>query len=177
MGSGTDARNTSSTVLKFLKSFISAGFEKSKTIELINSSLNLDLNEEMYASLDLAVFDLFNGTLYSIKNGSSNTYIKNKKNINILKSQSLPLGIVDKIDSTENITTLVDGDIVVLVSDGIIESKDDTKNDWLEDYLRNANTNNVQKLADLILDEAIENSYGTAGDDMTVMVAKVIKKK
>ena len=66
---------------------------------------------------------------------------------------------------------------MVLVSDGIVESKDITKNDWLEEFLKNVNTNNVQKLSDLILAEALDNSYGTADDDMTVMVAKVVKKK
>lgn len=176
-GSGKEARDTSSTVLKFLRNFLVAGFEKDKTLDLINSSLNLDLNEEMYASLDLAIFDLFEGNLYSIKNGASNTYIKNKKNINILKSEQMPLGIVNKISMEENVVKLTDGDIIVLASDGVVESKDITKTDWLEDYLKNASTNNVQKLADFILAEAIDNSYGMVGDDMTVVVAKVMKKK
>ena len=176
MGTGLNARETSSTVLKVLKNFLSAGFEKEKTLELINSSLNLDLNEEMYASLDLAIFDLYEGNLYSIKNGSSNTYIKNKKNIQILKSNQMPLGIVNQITLSETLVKLVDGDIIVLASDGIIESSDISKNDWLEEFLKNATTNNVQKLADLILAEAIDNSYGVAHDDMTVIVAKIMKK-
>lgn len=177
MGSGLNARETSSTVLKFLKSFLVAGFEKEKTLELINSSLNLNVNEEMYASLDLAILDLYEGNLYSIKNGATNTYIKNKKNIEILSSSEMPLGIVDKITSKEECRKLNDGDIIVISSDGITESKEITKNDWLEEFLRNASTNNVQKLADLILAEAIENNYGVVSDDMTVIVAKIIKRK
>lgn len=177
MGTGLNARETSSTVLKVLKNFLVAGFEKEKTLELINSSLNLDLNEEMYASLDLAIFDLFDGNLYSIKNGSTNTYIKNRKNIQVLKSEQMPLGIVNQITLSETLVKISDGDIIVLVSDGVVESKDITKNDWLEDYLKNASTNNVKKLSDLILAEAIDNSYGVAEDDMTVIVAKIMKKK
>ncbi|MBP3595995.1 MAG: SpoIIE family protein phosphatase [Clostridia bacterium] len=177
MGSGINARETSSTVLKFLKNFIVAGFEKEKTIELINSSLNLDVNEEMYASLDLAILDLYEGNFYSIKNGACTTYIKNKKNIKTLKSSEMPLGIVDKISSKEELVKLIDGDIIVLVSDGIIESKEFTKTDWLEEFLKNASTNNVQKLADMILAEAIDNNYGVVGDDMTVIVSKIVKKK
>lgn len=177
MGSGLNARETSSTVLKFLKSFLVAGFEKEKTLELINSSLNLDVNEEMYASLDLAIFDLYEGNLYSIKNGANSTYIKNKKNIKILNSTEMPLGIVNKITSKEECTKLNDNDIIVFSSDGVMETKEIIKNDWLEEFLKNASTNNVQKLADLILAEAIENNYGVVEDDMTVIVVKVLKRK
>lgn len=177
MGSGKNARETSSTVLKFLKNFLVAGFEKEKTLELINSSLNLNVNEEMYASLDLAIFDLYEGNFYSIKNGASTTYIKNKKNIKLLTSEEMPIGIVDKITSKEKIVKLVDGDIIVLISDGITETKELTKTDWLEEFLKNATTNNVQKLADMILAEAIDNNYGVVNDDMTVIVSKIIKKK
>ena len=157
MGTGIKARETSSTVLKVLKNFLMAGFDKEKTLELINSSLNLDLDEEMYASLDLAILDLYDGILYSIKNGASKTYIKNKKCIKILSSETMPLGIVNNISLVENVIKIVDGDIIVLVSDGVVDSKNLTKSDWIDDFLKNASTNNVQKLADLILAEAIDN--------------------
>ncbi len=157
MGTGIKARETSSTVLKVLKNFLMAGFDKEKTLELINSSLNLDLDEEMYASLDLAILDLYDGILYSVKNGASKTYIKNKKSIKILSSETMPLGIVNNISLVENVVKIVDGDIIVLVSDGVVDSKNLTKSDWIEDFLKNASTNNVQKLADLILAEAIDN--------------------
>jgi len=51
------------------------------------------------------------------------------------------------------------------------------KKDWIEDFLKNVNTNNVQKIADLIISEAIDNSFGIAKDDITVIISKVIKKK
>ena len=49
--------------------------------------------------------------------------------------------------------------------------------DWLEQFVKGINTNNVQKIADLILAEAIDNNYGLAKDDMTVIIAKIVKKK
>ena len=70
-----------------------------------------------------------------------------------------------------------DGDIVVMFSDGILGDKIDSEKEWIEDFLRNINTNNVQKMADLILAEAIDNSYGIAHDDMTVIVSKIVKRK
>lgn len=66
-----------------------------------------------------------------------------------------------------------DYDIVVMCSDGVLEEN----SEWLEPFLENLNTNNVQKIADLILAEAIDNSYGVARDDMTVIVSKILKRK
>ena len=43
---------------------------------------------------------------------------------------------------------------------------------WYSDLY---NTNNVKKMADIIINEAIDNGYGVLKDDMTVIVAKVNK--
>ncbi len=64
-----------------------------------------------------------------------------------------------------------------MCSDGLLESKENYSKDWIEEFLKNINTNNVQKMADLLLSEAIDNSYGIANDDMTVIVTKILKKK
>ena len=37
-------------------------------------------------------------------------------------------------------------------------------------------TDDAQKIADILLKEAIDNDYGTQKDDMTVIVAKISKK-
>ena len=41
--------------------------------------------------------------------------------------------------------------------------------------LKEINTNNANKIADIILNEAIDNGYGVLKDDMTVIVIKVSK--
>ena len=112
-----------------------------------------------------------------VKNGSCNTYIKNRKNIEVLESKNLPVGITGDIEFDFNTLNVSDGDIILMCSDGLLESKDDINKDWIEQFLKNVSTNNVQKIADLILAEAIDNSYGIAQDDITVIVAKVVKKK
>ena len=38
-------------------------------------------------------------------------------------------------------------------------------------------TNNTKKIADLVLNEAIDNGYGTAKDDMSVVVCKFLNKE
>ena len=176
-GSGRSARNTSKTLLKVLKNLLLAGFDKEESIKLINSSLHLNKDDEMYATADISILDLYEGTLTSIKNAACNTYIKNKNNIKKINSKELPVGILEDIELNPEITKLNDGDIILMCSDGLLESKENISKDWIEVFLKNVNTNNAQKLSDLIVAEAIDNSYGIVKDDITVIVAKVVKKK
>lgn len=177
MGSGNKARNASKNVIDTLNKFLADGFDEEDTLELINTNLNLVQENDMYASLDLNVLDLYTGKMVMVKNGACNTYIKNKKNITVYKSENIPMGTVDKINFSKEIVDLKEDDIIVICSDGALESKNELSNDWIEEFLKNVNTNNVQKIADLIVSEAIDNSYGVAADDITVIVAKILKRK
>ena len=89
----------------------------------------------------------------------------------------MPIGVGLDVNLKEKIVPVSDGDIVLICSDGLLDSKEEFQKDWIEDFLRKINTNNVQKISDMLLAEAIDNNYGVAGDDITVIVAKIIKKK
>ena len=65
-----------------------------------------------------------------------------------------------------------------MCTDGILDSSEEYTNKelWLKFLLEEIETDDVQKIADIILQEAIDNNYGIPKDDMTVMVAKIKKK-
>lgn len=175
MGSGMEARKSSQIVTKMLKQTLSAGFEKEDSLELINSTIKLS-SEEIYSTMDVAVLDLYTGVIEFIKNGSCNTYIKNKQSIDIVESNSLPLGILNDVDFTAYDKDMRDGDIFIMCSDGVIDSNKEQADDkWFIKMLKEINTNNANKIADIILNEAIDNGYGVLKDDMTVIVMKVSK--
>ena len=69
-------------------------------------------------------------------------------------------------------------DILVMCSDGILDSNVEYKNKelWVKYLLEDMEITNPQKMADIILNEAIDNNFGKAKDDMSVMVCKLIKK-
>lgn len=177
MGSGEKARDLSKITLRLIKQMLSAGFDKEESVKMINARLNLSSFSDIYSSLDISILDLYTGKLEILKNGACNTYIKNKRNINKIESRSLPVGIVENIELQTETININDGDIIVMCSDGVLEDKSSSTKEWLEDFLKNVSTNNVQKIADLILAEAIDNSYGVAHDDMTVIVSKIVKRK
>ena len=176
MGSGSEARKSSQIVIKMMKKLLAAGFDREDSLELINSTIKLT-TEEVYATIDASIFDLYNGNVEFIKNGACKTYIKNKQNISQVASNALPLGILNKVEMSVFDRDVVDGDIYVICSDGIVDSKQEEDNDkWLIKLLKNISTNNVQKMADILIKEAIDNNYGICKDDMTIFTVKVTKK-
>ena len=66
-----------------------------------------------------------------------------------------------------------------MCSDGIIDSNVEYKNKelWVKYMLEDIETTNCQKIADIILNESIDNNYGIAKDDMSIMVCKLINRE
>lgn len=179
MGSGPEARKSSKIAIKMLERLLTNGFDKDSSLELINSTINLNTEEDMYATLDVAIFDLYSGNVEFIKNGACPTYVKNSKAVQLIKSLSLPAGILENIDLIVHDRDIEENDIFVMCSDGIIESNNEYQNKelWVKNILEELITDNVQKIADIILKESIDNGFGKAKDDMTIIVIKVKKIK
>lgn len=178
MGSGKEANQASSQALKMLENLLLSGFDRSTSVELINTSL-MNLNEEVFATLDIAILDLYKGNIEFIKNGACPTYIKNGNKVQIIKSNSLPAGIVEHTELQVFDRDMMKNDILVMCSDGIIDSNVEYKNKelWIRYLLEDIETNNTKKIADLVLNEAIDNTFGIAKDDMSVVVCRFLKKE
>ena len=177
MGSGPEARKSSQIVAKMLKRLLDAGFNKETSIDLINTNL-LNVGEDIFATLDLAIIDLYKGNVEFIKNGSAPSYYKNKKKITIIKSTTLPTGVVKNTSKEVLDKNIDDGDIVLMCSDGVIDSNVEYKNKalWVKYLLEDMQNSNPQKIADIVLNEAVDNGYGKVKDDMSVLVFKMLKK-
>ncbi len=176
MGSGPNARKSSQIAVKLLGRLLSNGFDKETSIELINNTILANNKKETYATLDTIILDLYAGNIEFIKNGAAPTFVKNKKNVDIIKSIALPTGILNNIDLVVYDRDIEDNDIIVMCTDGIIDSNKEYNNKelWVKDLLENVETENAQKIADIIINEAIDNNYGKAEDDMSIIVIKFI---
>lgn len=179
MGSGPEAMKSSKVAVKMLERLLKAGFDKETSLQLINSTLLVTGKDDMYATLDIQILDLFCGNMEFIKNGACPTYIKRKNEVQLLKSVTLPAGVLDKSDLVVYDYDLQDGDIIVMCSDGVIESNTEyiNKEMWIKYLLEDLQTDDAKKIADLILEESIDNDFGRQKDDMTVIVAKIYNSK
>lgn len=177
MGSGQNAKNSSGQALKMLENFMISGFDSKQTLDFINNSLIND-EKEIFATLDIAIIDLYRGNIEFIKTGACPTYIKNNKKVQLIKSSSIPAGILGKVDLQVYDKDILDKDIMLMCSDGIIDSNVEYKNKelWVKYVLEDVETVNTSKIADLVINEALDNNFGIAKDDMSVIVCKFLKK-
>ncbi len=177
MGSGKVAKESSNKALKMLENLLLAGFQKETSLEFINTSL-INQNKEVFATLDIAIVDLYKGNIEFIKSGACPTYIKNGKKVQVLKANSLPAGIVPNANLHVYDKDISSGEIMVMCTDGVLDSNVEYKNKelWLRYLLEDIETTNTKKIADILLNEAIDNTYGVVKDDMSIIVCRFLEK-
>ena len=178
MGSGKEANESSLQALQMLENLLMTGFDKNTSMELINGSL-INKNEEIFATLDIAIVDLYTGTIELIKSGACPTYFKNGKKVQVIKSKSLPAGMVQDMKLEIFEKDIENKDIMLMCTDGVLDSNVEYKNKelWIKYILEDMETDNTKKMADLLLNEAVDNNFGTPKDDMSVFACKFRSKE
>jgi len=176
MGSGPQAGRESEAAVELIEKFTSAGFSKITAINTVNSIMTLRFSqEEKFSTIDLSSIDLYTGEIDFLKVGAVATFLKSGDNLEIIKSKSLPIGVLDKADIDIQQKKLKNGDIIVMLSDGVLDYNEENvgRIDWLVDYLGKNNCNNPKELSEGILFEAKKLSGNKVKDDMTVLVSKI----
>jgi len=173
MGSGSKARETSDLAINLIENYYKAGFDNDLILSSVNKLLSLN-NEEIFSAIDLCIFDFFKNTIDFIKLGTPNSYIKKKTGVEIINSSGLPIGILEEIRPHITKKYIENFDIIILVSDGIVDAFG--KNN-LGVYINNLNVINPQEIADMILNKARAIVNNVNEDDMTVLVARIYPTK
>ena len=110
-----------------LENLLMSGFDKETSLELINTSL-INKNDEIFATLDIAIVDLYQGTVEMIKSGACPTYFKNKKKVQVIKSKSLPAGMINELNLEVFDKDIENKEIMLMCTDGILDSNVEYKN-------------------------------------------------
>ena len=175
MGSGPEAGEESKATIDLVESLMEAGFNEDITINTVNSIMGMRFAEdEKYATLDLSKINLYNGDSIFVKIGAAPSFIKRGRDVKAVNSKNLPFGLVDEVDVEIIKEVLMPGDILINVSDGVldIDKLNFGKVTWIEEYLKSVNAD-PRELSEKILEMAKKLSKGTIKDDMTVVVSKV----
>lgn len=177
MGIGKKASKESNMAINLLEKFLEAKFDKELALKTINSILMLKSNDEMCTTLDISMIDLYSGKLQLIKTGAPATFIKKKDRVEVINSQSLPVGILEDVDFNIYEEYLEDGDIIIMMSDGVLEAnaKVDNTERWMKDLIAGIGSLNPKIIAEEIIKVASELTADENRDDMTVLVTKVWK--
>ena len=175
MGNGERAGRESSAAVRLVSQLLKAGFDESVAVRTVNSVLLLRSREEMYATLDLAIVDLYTLQTEFLKIGSVTTYIKRGRTVMTIDGDNVPIGILHDIDVQTKRVALCEKDILVFISDGVLEavSRMREPQEWVRRQLERMDGSDPQIIADLLLELAVRVGGGVIKDDMTVVCARV----
>lgn len=179
MGTGERAASDSQATIHLLERMIKTGYDPELAVKIINQTLLARQTTETFATIDLVVVDLHNGLLEFIKIGATGSFIKRRREIEVVQNYTLPIGILNHVDVEPERRLLREGEYLIMVTDGVLEFQRDVinKDEWMCNVLRRCeDTLSCQDLANLLLIQSVEAADGHISDDMMVLVARLIRE-
>ncbi len=167
MGSGGRAAVDGAMAAGLASRLLKAGFGSESLLRLVNTALMAKSEDESLATLDIAIINLFTGDMELLKAGAGASLLYSKGRVFRLDDSSLPLGILRELTFARTVDRLVDGDVLVLMSDGVSNDGIEWVEELLRDYDRDAG--GMQGLAQLIAGTARDRQTDEKGDDVTVI--------
>lgn len=176
MGSGPEAGLESKVSVEIIEKFMEVGFDEKIAIDAVNAIMSIKFSEdEKFSTLDMNKIDLYTGNAKFMKVGAIESFIKRGNKVEVINSNTLPFGVLEEPDVDTVEKQVSNGDVIVSISDGILDVRNDGSFDttWLIEFLKSTKYRQPKDLSIAILEKAKELSGGKAKDDMTVVVSKV----
>ncbi len=171
MGHGKLAGKTSRMVLELIRNLFYVGIDLNIIIESINKLL-LPVGLDNFSTLDVAIVDLRLSKCTFIKLGSSVSAIKHKEKTELISSDSLPVGIVQNLSPTIVVKPIQADDIIVLASDGIVDSFADIESYKI--FVNDYKISGLQRFVDNVVFE-LGMQANKHKDDMSIIALKLLK--
>ncbi|MBQ0084456.1 MAG: SpoIIE family protein phosphatase [Clostridiales bacterium] len=170
MGTGGRAAVDSAMASGLMSRLIRAGFGYDCSLKILNSSMIFKSTDESLATVDITVIDLFTGRTDLFKAGAAPTLVRRSGRTGKAQSSSLAAGILRDIAFDKATVRLKNGDILLMMSDGVIAEG----TDWICAELENWQNGSAQELAEHIAHSAARRGDNSA-DDITVLAAIIEK--
>ncbi len=169
MGNNIEAHRESRRVMQFMRECLNKKMDPETTMHTLHYMMSLQDETDSYATVDLALIDLQKGELWSWKAGSMSTYLIRGKDMRKIESKHVPFGFLPTISIEARKVDIKDGDILLMLSDGVFSSK--TTIEKQEQYYRKIlqdPTINAEQFVKIL-----EETYSLPGDDRTVIFMQV----
>ena len=167
MGSGGAAAVDSAMACGLLTKLVGVGVSYDAALKMVNSALLVKSGDESLATIDVCCVDLFSGRASFYKAGAAPTFIVKGGKAGSLESTSLPVGILHGVSFEKSSVTLHEGDIIVMVSDGVTN----TGADWVKSELGGLRSADMQRLCEKLATTAKMRRQDGHDDDITVLAA------
>lgn len=174
MGSGAEAARESENAMALLETVCLGQMEINTAYQTVNELLQLrKRSNEAFSTMDACIIDLFKGVCSWGKIGAAPGYVMRSGRVQAVEGCSLPLGVVSNIQPSISQRTVKDGDILVLVSDGVYDALVDMHSDGISDLLPDLKDKDAKYIAAELVRSALKKNGGGARDDMTVIAIKI----
>ena len=177
MGSGMDACRESEIVVELLEQFLESGFTQEAAARMVNSALVLKGQEGMFSTVDICAVDLYTGICEFLKAGAASTFIKRDHWVESISSESLAAGLVQRIDFDMASRKLYHGDYLIMMTDGVLDAlPTEREEETMKEIIMDIQDETPREVSRGILERVLGYSDYRARDDMTVLVASVVRK-
>ena len=158
-------------VVEMAEELLVAGFPEKMAIQLLNTALVMGREEVYFSTVDMCVFDLYEGSCKFLKAGASTTFIRHGGQVEKITSTTLPVGVMQNIEIDCVTRKLSDGDFVVMVTDGVMDALPVGEQEaQIGGYLCELSSQNPKEMAHHVLERVLESTGELPMDDMTVIV-------
>lgn len=194
-GAGPRAASESQATVHMLEELFKMGFETDMTVRTVNSMLLLRSANERFSTLDLLTVDLHDGQGRFIKVGAPPSYLRRGREVSVIHSANLPLGVLPEVSTEGHLCTFRAGDLIVLATDGLLSAAPDRSgpgargDSWVVELLRDVGEASPQEVADALVEASMSLSQkrlpavaggpvsyplsrGGLSDDITIMALR-----
>lgn len=176
MGSGTRAAVESKAVVAMLRRFMEAGFELHFCVQTINAVMLLRATEESFVTVDVCVVDLRDGTARMLKTGAAPTFIHRGDTVEMVRADSLPVGILPTVEVYEAQRQLNLGDVLIMMSDGGLDlgNPRGDKAEAVRRQMQRLDRPRPRQVVDSLFARAHQSSGQRLPDDVTIVAAQLL---
>ena len=170
MGSGVNAMQESRAALEMTVESLRAGYTRTQALAVVNALMLMCTGREMYATMDLCLVDLHTGEAAFEKMGACASYVVRSGEVRAMQAQTLPVGVLPEVEPGSLRMTLECGDVVILLSDGVLESYPGGE-EGLRAAIARLHWLHPQAVGERLIEQCL--SQGEAKDDMCVLCMRV----
>lgn len=176
MGSGSAARRESQAALRLLYRCFKAGYSRSQALKAVNSLMVSCAGEDVFATLDLCLLDLYEGRATIEKLGACTSYLLHEGKCEAFEADTLPMGMLCDVQPCSRAFEIVPGDLLIFMTDGVADTFPEGQEGLIRavEHLR---LKSPQMICQAILERALRVQGGQAGDDMTVLCVRIVESE
>jgi len=168
MGSGKSAATLSRLSIMILSKMLTAKNSVTASLGMLSAFLRGE-REEGSATADVCEIDLLRSSATFYKCGAAPSFVRRSGKLFKIESKTFPLGILDSPDTEKVSLDLKVGDVIIMLSDGVVQSFEDSS--LLLSLLEEGWEDDLPVMAEKIASvfEEMRHAY----DDITVILTRI----